>query len=301
MRNQLTLFAIAGLLLCCAVPAASAQGTCSLQTMTGTYVIHERGASYFLDPTQQLYPLHFGGASAPFANVGLVTLKPNGVGDGYYWIYAGALSGGFDPIPVQLTITEMNHDCTGKFTYVASLPGGLSATVEERFVLFDNGREFRSIPTAIQNGIGTLAWLGTGHRISKSGNPVKSCGQQTANGTYVLGIENIILDQPTIAIADTVLVRENISMTGDYTGKMYEKYADHPPVEAAVQGKVTVNPDCSFTSSLQIPEYYVNLLGKGVFFNQGKEFYMIVPGDPTLPPDQQWLKFSFVYGKRIGQ
>jgi hypothetical protein len=28
---------------------------------------------------------------------------------------------------------------------------------------------------------------------------------------------------------------------------------------------------------------------------------MLVPGDPTLPPDQQWLKFSFVYGKRIGQ
>ena len=294
---------IAALLLCFCVfvPAAYAQAKCALQTFVGTYAMYEKGSSLFLDPTQQQYPLHFGGASAPFANVGLVTFKPNGIGNGYYWIYAGVISGGFDPIPVQVTITEMKEDCTGKFTYVANLPGGLSTTVEERFVLFDNGREFRSIPTIIQNGIGTLAWLGTGHRISKSGKPMTFCGQQTANGTYVLGIENIIMDQPTTAIADTVLIREDISMTGDYTGKMFEKYADHPPVETWVQGKVTVNPDCSFTSTLQIPEYYVNLLGKGVFFNQGKEFYMLVPGDPTLPPDQQWLKFSFVYGKRMGQ
>jgi hypothetical protein len=289
------------LCVCVAVPAAYAQGKCSLQTFVGTYAMYEKGSSLSLDPTQQPYPLHFGGASAPFANVGLVTLRPDGKGDGYYWIFAGALNGGFDPIPVQVAVTEMKENCTGKFTYVASLPGGLSATVEERFVLFDNGREFRSIPTTIQNGIGTLAWLGTGRRISKSGNPVKFCGQQTANGTYVLSVENIILDQPTSAIADTVLVQEDISMTGDYTGKMYEKYADHPPVEAAVQGKVTVNPDCSFTSSLLIPQYYVNLLAKGVFFNQGKEFYMLIPGDPTLPLDQQWLKFSFVYGKRMGQ
>jgi hypothetical protein len=201
------------------------------------------------------------------------------------------LNGGFDPIPVQVTINEINADCTGKFTYIANLPGGVSATVEERFVLFDNGTEFRSVPTSIQNGIGTLAWIGSGYRISKSSAPL---------GTYVLSIQNIIVDQPTISIADTVLIREDISMSGDYTGKMFEKYADHPPVESWVQGRVTVNPDCSFSNNLQIPDYFVNLLGKGVFFNQGKEFYMLVPGDPALPMDQQWLKYSFVYGKRVG-
>lgn len=302
MRTRIVVLMMVGLLFCCcAVPAANAQVTCSLRTMAGTYAMHETGASYFLDPTQQQYPLHFGGAMASFANVGLVTFKPNGIGNGYYWIYIGALSGGFDPIPVQVTITEMKEDCTGKFTYVANLPGGLSATVEERFVLFDNGREFRSIPTTIQNGIGTLAWLGSGRRISTSSKPPRFCGQQTANGTYVLDIQNIIVDQPTVAIADTVLIREDISMTGDYTGKMFEKYADHPPVETWVQGTVTVNPDCSFTSSVQIPEYFVNLVGKGVFFRQGKEFYMLIPGDPSLPLDQQWLKYSFVYGKRVIQ
>jgi len=298
--NRILKFIVFLLCVCVAVPAAYAQRNCSLQTMVGTYAMHEIGASDFLDPTQQLYPLHFGGATAPFANVGLVTFKPNGIGNGYYWITIGQLNGGFDRIPVKVTITEMNADCTGKFTYVANLPGGLSATIEERFVLFDNGAEFRSLPTTIQNGIATLAWLGSGYRIAKSSEPPTFCGPRTAIGTYVLGIQNIILDQPTIAIADTILIREDISMTGHYTGQMFEKYADHPPVETWVKGKVTVNPDCSFTSRLQIPEYYVNIVGKGVFFNQGKEFYMLVPGDPNLPLDEQWLKYSFVYGKRVG-
>jgi len=164
--------------LCIAVPAAYAQSNCSLQTMVGTYAMHEIGASYYLDPTQQLYPLHYGGESAPFANVGLVTFKPNGTGKGYYWITAGQLDGGFDSIPLEVTITEMKADCTGKFTYVANLPGGLSATIEERFVLFDNGREYRSIPTTIQNGIATLAWIGSGYRISTSSIPPRFCGQQ---------------------------------------------------------------------------------------------------------------------------
>ncbi len=301
--NRALKFTVFVLCLCVVAPAANAQGNCSLQTMVGTYTMHELGASHFLDTTLQP-TLHFVGATAPFANVGMVTFKPNGIGKGYYWITLGALSGGFDPIPVEVTITEINADCTGKFTYVANLPGGLSATVEERFVLFDNGREFRSIPRTIVNGIGTLAWIGTGYRISKSSKPPTFCGQQTAVGTYVLDIQNIIVDQPTaqgnVSIADTVMFKEEISMTGDYTGKMFEKYADHPPVESWIQGKVTVNPDCSFSSSVQIPEYYVNLLGKGVFFNQGKEFYMLIPGDPTLPMDQQWLKYSFIHGKRVG-
>lgn len=286
-------------LFLCIIPAAYSQGNCSFQTAVGTYAMYERGFSFALDPTQQPYPVHFGGATAPFANVGLVTFKPNGIGDGYYWIYAGLINGGFQSIPVHITITEMNADCTGKFSYVASLPGGLSATVEERMILFNNGDEFRTIPTSIQNGIGTLAWIGTGHRISKSANPVRSCGQQIARGTYVMNIENIIMDQPTKAIADTVLIRQDISMTGEYKGAMYEKYADLPAVETWVEGKMTVNPDCSFTSIVQIPQYSVNLLGKGVFFNQGKEFYMIIPGDPTVPMDQQWLMYSLAFGKRI--
>jgi hypothetical protein len=302
MHNRISVVLMVGLVLvfCAESSAAYAQEKCSMQTMTGTHVFYMKGSSFILDPTQQPYPLHFGGGVAPFANVGLITFRPNGVGDGYYWIFIGTLDGGFDPIPVHVTITEMNEHCTGKYQYQVSLPGIGSATIEERFIAFDDGREFRTIPTTIENGLPTLAWLGTGHRISKSSRPVRFCGQHTAHGTYLMSVENLIAFQPNLAMADTLLVREDISMSGDYTGKMYEK-AGPVAVEAEVLGTVTVNPDCSFTNVLKIPAYDVNLVGKGVFFNEGKEFYLLTPGDPNLPPDQQWLKFSFAYGKRIGQ
>ena len=82
--NRAFKFIVFLLCLCAGVPAAYAQN-CSLQTMVGTYVLHEIGASHFLNPTPQP-TLHFVGATAPFADVGLVTFKPNGIGNGYYWI-----------------------------------------------------------------------------------------------------------------------------------------------------------------------------------------------------------------------
>jgi len=122
--NRALKFTVLLFCVCIAVSAAYAQVNCNLKTMVGTYAIHETGASHFLDTTPQAN-LHFVGATAPFANVGLVTFKPNGIGNGYYWITIGALNGGFDPIPVQVTINEINADCTGKFTYIANLPGGV--------------------------------------------------------------------------------------------------------------------------------------------------------------------------------
>jgi hypothetical protein len=295
---------LTALLLCLwvAVPAAYAQGKCSLQTMVGTYVIYEKGSSLIMDPSQQPYPLHWAAALAPFANVGLVTFKPNGVGDGYYWIYIGALPhASYDPIPDQVTITELNENCTGKFTYVANLPGGLSATVEERFIVFDNGREFRSVPTSIQNGLPTLAWLGTGHRISKSAQPVKFCGQHTALGTYLMNAESIIANDPAMGVADSLFIRADVSLSGDWTGTLYEKIGP-VSVETAALGKFTVNPDCSFTWTLKVPEFFPGeIVSKGVFFNQGKEYFSLALDDPTLPPEQQGIKFSFGWGKRIGQ
>jgi hypothetical protein len=89
----------------------------------------------------------------------------------------------------------------------------------------------------------------------------------------------------------------DVSMTGDLTGTMYVKDL-FGSVETPVLGTITVNPDCSYSSIFQMPEFDVTLAGRGVFFNEGKEFYGLALGDPRLPPDQQWLKFSFAYGKR---
>jgi len=176
---------------------------------------------------------------------------------------------------------------------------GVSATVEERFILFDNGREFRSVPTSIQNGVDTLAWLGTGYRISKSPQPVHSCGPQTAHGTYLLSAENII--GRDTAVADSLFIRQDVSLTGDWNGTLYEKIGP-VSVETAALGTFSVNPDCSFTATLKVPEFFSDaIVMKGVFFNQGKEFYLLAFDVLSLPPEQQDIRFSFAYGKQMGQ
>lgn len=286
------------LCLCVVVPIAHAQGKCTLQKMTGTYAMYERGSSFLIDPSQQPFPLHWAAAMATFVNVGEVTFSSKGVGSGFYWILIGALNGGLDPIPVQVTITEMNPDCTGKFTYVANLPGGLSATVEERFVLFDNGREFRSIPTTITNGVPTLAWIGTGHRISKPGKMRPICGPQSAQGRYLVTAENIIDVDPKTAFTDTVLLVEDVTMDGDYAGTLYEKLGPIGPIQLPINGKVTVNPDCSMTSSLNVEGIAGPIMVKGVFYNEGKDYYGMAIID--LGNNSPFM-YSFLQGKRIGQ
>lgn len=291
------------LCLCVAVPAAHSQGKCSLQTLVGTYAIYEKGSSLIMDPSLQPFPLHWAPAFAPFANVAEITFTPAGVGDGFYWIFVGSLNAGLTPIPVHVTITEMKPDCTGKMQYQVALPGIPSATIEERLLVLDNGREFRSVPTSIENGVPTLAWIGTGRRISKSSKPVNSCGPQTAHGTYMLTCESIdVLDpnNPNMYFANSLLFRVDISLTGDFTGTLYEK-AGPASIEIPVSGTVNVNSDCSFSSTLNTPLPGTNH-ERGVFLDQGKEFYMLpIVTEGPGPNDQKPEKYAFCQGKRIGQ
>lgn len=302
MHNKITLVAIAALLVCLgiAIPAAEANGPCSLKTMEGTYVFNERGSSLITDPASQPFPVHWSAAIAPFVTVGKVTFTAEGMGEGFYWIHAGSLRGGLDPTPVQVTIIEMNADCTGKFRYSVALPGAPSATmVEERFILFDNGREYRSIPSFIdQSGIPTLAWIGTGRRVSKPSDPVKSCKPEDIHGAYLITAENIVQfpflpNNQVGGFADTILFQLNVSMTGDYTGTIFEKPGPLS-FEGTVFGKITVNPDCSFSWELNVTDITTEPIHvRGVFFNDGKELYSL-----ALEPG---IDASFAQGTRISQ
>jgi hypothetical protein len=316
MFKRSTVLLIAGLLLSLAVtiPAAQAGEKCSLKTMAGTYVFSEKGSSSILDmnPSDQTIPIHWPGAIAPFVTVGEVTFTPDGIGDGFYWILVGSLTGGSDPIPVQVTIFEMNPDCTGKFRYWIDLPGAPSATlIEERFVAFDDGSEFRSVPSLIgPTGIPTLAWTGTGHRIRKSGEHFESfeqgnsCGPRTAHGTYLLTAENIVNFGPAppspfadTGFADALLIREDVSITGNYTGTLYEKLGPASIDKLSVFGKYNVYSDCSFSSTLNFyvagNPTLVTIVIKGVFFNEGKEYFALAI-DEGVP-------YSFAQGKRISK
>ena len=288
------IFKLTALLLCfcIAVPALHAKNTCSLQTLVGTYAVYEKGASSFLNlaPPPSQFPF-FSGITAPFVNVGELTFSPQGVGTGFYWIKVGALNGGFDPILDSVTVTELNPDCTGKIKYTASF-SGLSANIEERIFVFDEGREIRSVPTSIQQGIDTLAWFGVWRRINKSSQPAHSCGPQTAHGTYLLTAENIVNTEQG-NVADALFIREQVSWNGDYTGTLYEKLGSLSVDGLPVTGRYEVNPDCSFTNVMVVPIQGVDVTVtmKGVFYNRGHDFYALAM-DLEVP-------YSFIEGKRI--
>ena len=312
MRAKIAVATIGVLLFCfgITVPAVQAQGPCSLQTFAGTYVSYDRGSSLTIDLSSvgvlgpapgapPSPPAWVARGIVPFVNVAEVTYTPDGVGDGYFWIFAGSVSATLDPTPVHITITEMNEDCTGKFQY--TLANG--AKIEERFIIFDDGREYRSVPTTLAPpGIPTLAWIGTGHRIRKGSAPVNFCGPQTAHGRYLLTCENILRSglYPQMAVADTLLLRSDISMTGDYTGTLYEKFG-MKSIELPVYGTMAVNPDCSLTNTLNIPDISSTVILKGAFFNEGKEYHAMGILNPNRLPAEQDIKFSFCQGTRIGE
>ena len=298
MRNGIAVAVIAGLLISLgfAAPAAQAQAPCTPETFTGTYVFQERGSSAVFDPASEPYPFHWAGSYAPFVTLGEISMGSDGVGQGYYWVRIGSLSGGPDPIPVEVTVTELNEDCSGRFSYEFYLPGAPGpTTIEERFVLVDNGREFRSIPTV--TGIPALAWIGEGHRIAKLGEPPHTCGPQTASGSYLMTVENLVRLGATPILSDSVLLRFHTAMTGEVTGTLWEKFGPTGDIELPVWGTLTVDPDCSFDATLQ-----AFILGKlatipirGVFFDQGKRLFGLnVHVGPT------GTQYSVGSGERIG-
>jgi hypothetical protein len=289
MNRTLT---VAAVLLCpgLAVPAAYAQGR-PCTHLTGTYAFYEKGAStVVLDANAQPYPYHWAGAIAPFINVGQLSIGPDGAGHGYFWERAGSFKGGLEPTPFDVTVTEMNEDCTGKvaatFTLVLGQP---PVTVVERIVVFDNGRQYRAIP--VSGGIPTLTWIHEGHRINEPGEPPNTCGPQTAKGRYVMTAENLVQFPTWPIYSDAVLAIYDVSMTGDSTGTLYEKLGPYGAIVLPLTGKIDVNPDCSFTGEL-----YLTIGGKpttgpirGVFFDQGKKFFAL-----NMNP-----AFSFALGERI--
>jgi hypothetical protein len=292
-----------------AIPSLQAQGKCSMKTFAGSYVSFERGSSMTIDLTSTGVlspapnaipspPAWMAPGFVPFANIAVITYTPEGSGDGYYWMFEGSTAATLEPIPVHVTVTEMNEDCSGKFRYFR----GDGAEIEERFILLENGRQYRSIPTLIKSpGIPTMSWIGSGQRIGRSSEPVNSCGPHTSNGSYLLACSNIqkTVLYPTKAVADSFLLRMDVSMSGDYTGLFYEKFGMTSIDERPAFGTVHVNPDCSFEATLNIQNITGSFEVRGAFVDEGKGLFAM----GILNPSQQTqsVKYSFCQGTSIGQ
>ena len=124
---------------------------------------------------------------------------------------------------------------------------------------------------------------------------VKSCGPQTASGTYVYSCENLLVSPANNFrnVADATIFYIAAERDGSYTGTLYEKVGSYLPVETKVLGKTAVNQDCSFSQTLLIPEYFpdgppVDI--RGVFYDEGKKFYSMPMTDGIL---------GFCQGKRV--
>jgi hypothetical protein len=118
---------------------------------------------------RQPFPIHWAATIAPFIIVGRLSFTPDGIGEGFYWLIFGSLNAGVDPIPWHGTITELNEDCTRVIEYPDP-----PATIKERLLVFNNGREFRSV-TMQTPSTPTAVWITTGRRIGKSSKPLNAC------------------------------------------------------------------------------------------------------------------------------
>jgi hypothetical protein len=304
---KVNVLAAASLLVCLGllVPRVQAQGNCSLETITGTYAFEERGAVELLSlPTTA--PV-----IVPFANLGEINLTPkegNGsYGSGFYWGQRGAGSAANDNPPKEtVTIDNLtiNADCTGTVTYTLDQSG--AQIVEDLFV-FDEGREARSVlhsfTPANPDVINLMAWTGTFHRIAKRGEAV-NCGPQTGAGTWLTTGEGITAVPsglfPSItdpALYGKVITRFHCSLSGDCAGgPLYEKFGAFSS-GAIKEGHVTTFSDCSFEGSIIFAgEPNTTYQTRGVFFDQGRQFYSLMFG-----PSDGTLEFAPSQGTLIGK
>lgn len=279
----------------CAATAACAQGPCTLQSLTGTYAFYEKGSSSILAGSSATYPYHWGGAVAPFLAIGEVTFSSDGIGRGFYWIRIGSFNSGSEPTPVEVTATELTSDCTGRWEFGFNLLGTVY-TIEERFVISDNGRQFRSIPT--NTGVPTMAWVGEGHRISKPNDMLANCGSHTLNGSYLITGENLVkMGAASPILSDAVLLRLDFSSGGEVAGTLYEKMGPTGDIQLPVWGTFSIEPDCSFTSSLNavVQGNPTTIRMRGILFDEGKEIYALNVNDRAVG-----TQYSFAQGQRIG-
>jgi hypothetical protein len=275
-------FRFGAILLCLvlSLPALHGQGNCTLVNIAGTYAFSFTGTSAMITgPAPDAF--HWNALYAPIAGVGIYTIKPNGTATGKYWLVAGAMNLGLDPVPWDAVIT-LNSDCTGSMESKFN-----EAVLKERFVIVGNGREIRSVAT--QTAMPTGNWLTTAYRIGGS------CGQNKVRGDYLFECKNLFplpVPPPDPSIfGGAIHIRMKIAPGGDYTASVYGKVGpDSTPFDAF--GHVTVNNDCTAEGTLASFLPTISH-ARGVFFNEGKQgFWLPLVGEL---PDKSTVNQPYGY------
>ncbi len=267
-----------GLVLLCLIislPAAQAQGTCTMETMSGTYAFKVMGASTAVfGPSTPPFILHWDAKTAPLALAGMITLQKDGTGQGFWWQINGTANGGLTTVAFTLTTPELNPDCTGIFEYTYQF-AGQTHTNREWFVGLENGRELRSV--SMEGGLPTGAWHTTAHRLKKGVAPVRNFSQGNMKGDYLFVVESLfpVNSPPFLAFNGEGLMRVRIAENGDFTGVWRGK--EGPQTAASdVSGHVTVNPDGTIEGTLNVAAAPgITNISRGVLYDGGKRGYLI--------------------------
>jgi hypothetical protein len=272
-----------GLLFLCLVLGVSAvygQGNCTIQTIAGTHAFNFNGSSTIItgaapNPQDQL---HWTALYAPISGAGVFTVKPSfphggGTADGSYWMIAGRMDLGHDPLqptPFHATIS-VNPDCSGMMDYSFG-PYALS----EQLLILDNGNEIRSI--AVKTAVETSTWLTTARRVGGACNQAKIAGS-----SYVFACRSLTMLDPTTTMGAATLIRMNVARDGSTSGTFTIKIGPVVVPDSPFTGALKLNDDCTAEGSMVVPGIGTSL-ARGVFFNEGKEGYWI----PLSGTGQPW-------------
>lgn len=273
------------LLLCLVVSlsAAYGQGNCTIKTISGTYAFNFTGSSTIVTGAAP-DGFHWNALYAPIAGVGVFTVKPDGTADGSYWLIAGAMNLGPNPLiptPFHPTVS-VNPDCTGAIQYSFG-----TYPMSERFLVLDNGNEIRSI--AVQTAVPTSNWITTLRRVGGA------CTQNKVAGSYLFSCKGLNALDATTTMAGATLIRMNISRDGSSTGIMAGKIGPLIVPDTPVSGAFKVNNDCTAEGTLNIPGVGQNV-ARGVFFNEGKEGYWL-PLAGTVPQSYGYCDIKQIAGE----
>jgi len=257
--------------------AATAQGSCTMDQLAGTYAFESHGSITFaLTPYP---PIDWSMTTRPLAMLSKITLSADGSMSGGGWVILGRISTGLNLSPLVGQLVELDEAaCTAVLEWLGNpVPGAPPALHRERIVFVDNGREFRSLLK--QSPSGSMAWIGRGHRITPD-DSIGACGPHLLAGDVLIQCE--ALGVAGLPATSASIARLVVDHDGAFSGTIDAK--DLAFAERSVEGAFDVQPDCAVGVTLEAIELPgVVHRGRGVIFDAGKGGYLILPLETTLP------------------
>lgn len=271
------LLAVVALLLLPTLIAAAQD--CSIQTITGTYAIHESGVSFLspqlpyppdAPPDPAALPAHAPGLYAHGVIVGVMTVKPDSSVDIRYWSTLGSWSSMRQGVSMTGAISQLGIDqaagtglsCSGIIEYqpFGNVPGS-----REKFFVLENGRELRGI--LMETGaFPTFAMHSTARRMTRALDAAPRCSQNTARGTLLLSCPGPLFnpagDIKTVGSAATIHVRveDSGAMVGTLHNRSAAQFSSTP-----LHGGLVINPDCTGEAWFEAPDFVPGAVLKSMF------------------------------------